>query len=146
MARPVLRAEDPPQIRMADETYAHQIEHLPLVPVAVAPRSPPYARHLWQLSFFLFPPRQDHFQHKSMPVNQAAQVVEHFQVRLEVDLLFGVGLQIIDAADAVQEIEPQIAVVAKKSARFEQGLDRDFDPRVDRLEVVAANARPQPLR
>ena len=66
-------------------------------------------------------------------MREARQVIDDFHVRLEAGLggLLRVGLEVIDAADAVEHVEPQPRIVAQEAADFQQvaGLD---DDRMDR--------------
>src|SRR5262249_15346494 len=50
--------------------------------------------------------------------------------------LLGVGLQVIDAADAVEHLELQPAVVAQEAADLDQIARLHGDPRVDGVELL----------
>ena len=52
---------------------------------------------------------------------------------------FLVGVQIVDARDAIQIVERQGRLIAQIAADFEQAVRRDFDPRIDVLEVRAGD-------
>ena len=51
------------------------------------------------------------------------------------------GLEIVDAADAVQHVEAQLGLVAQPAADLRQRGRRDLDPRIDRVEVAAGDGR-----
>ena len=67
------------------------------------------------------------------------QVIDDFQVRLEAGLgdLLRVGLEVIDAADAVEQVELQPRVVAQEAADLDQVGRLDDDERVDGVELLA---------
>src|SRR5437660_2226682 len=66
--------------------------------------------------------RQDRFEYEAMAMSKAGEVVDHFNMRLEPGLggFLGVELEIIYAADTVQQLEPQAGIVTKESTHFDQ--------------------------
>ena len=80
----------------------------------------------------------DH-KHQAMLMDEARKVIEHFQVRLPLDggRLFRVGLEVIDARNAMQHVEPQGRLVAQARARSPAASrrplrSRDRSPRAPR--------------
>ena len=50
-----------------------------------------------------------------------------------------VRLEVVNPADAVQHVEPQIGFITQPLANFHQSLGRHFDPGVDVFEIAAHN-------
>ena len=141
MADPVLGAENPPGIGMADEPHAHQIVNFSLVPIGRAPNAA-HGRYFRQFAFFVvFPAGQHHLEHQRAFVRQAPHVIDHLQMYVPGKLFgfFFVGLKIIDSADAVQQVKLQARLVVQMSTDLDQSLRRNLDPRIDRLEVGAGD-------
>ena len=141
MPDPIFRAEDAPQIRMAGEVHAGQVVDLALVPIGRAPDAG-HRRHLRQLArLVVLPARQNHLQHEAVLVLHAEQVINDFRVRLPLRLgrLLFVGVQIVDARDAIQIVERERRLVAQIAANLEQAVRRDFDPRIEVLQVRAGD-------
>src|SRR5487761_255130 len=110
MPYPVFRAEYAPQVGVSGEQDAGQIVNFAFVPIGRAPDAAD-GGYFGQLALdAVFPARQHDLEHQADSVGHAPQVIDHLQVRLPTGLggFFGVGLEIIDGADAVQKIEPQV--------------------------------------
>ena len=95
----------------------------------------------------VFPTRCHHFQYdvKAGPIGifllGAGQVVDNFQVRFPAGLgrFLGVGFEIVNHRDAVQQIELPVGVVLEAVAHVNQPCRRDFNPFIERLQVRAGN-------
>ena len=68
-----------------------------------------------------------------MPVGEAGKVVDDFRVRLEPGLgrLLRIGFEVVDAADAIEQLEPQARIVAQEPADLDQVGRFDHDEGVD---------------
>src|SRR5262249_29134261 len=66
-------------------------------------------------------------------------------VRSEAGLgrLFRVGLEIIDAADAVEDVEVELRIVMQETAHFKEVARLDDDERIDGLEVLGLDFGPE---
>src|SRR5262249_6621855 len=75
---------------------------------------------------------------EAVSVGEALQMVDDVHVRLETGLgrLLGVRLEVIDTADAVEDIEAEPAVIAQETSDLKQVRRRHHDKRVDRREVL----------
>jgi hypothetical protein len=80
-------------------------------------------------------------------LDEAGEVVDDLEVRLEAGLggLGLVRLEVIDTADAVEDVELQARVVAEKLADRDEVVGRDDDERVDRIRLLVPDPRPELL-
>src|SRR5207248_663618 len=110
VAFPIFGAEDAAEIGVAYEFYPGQVEYFALVPVGRAPDASD-ARDFGQLARgIVLPARQHDLEHQRVLFGHARQMIDNFQVRLKTGLggFFRVWLEVIDAADAVEQVELQV--------------------------------------
>src|SRR5712692_2859615 len=144
---PVFRQEDTAKIGMPREPDPGEIVDFALMPVGRAPQG----SNRWHLRQFtrlvVFPARQDQLEREPVPVGETLQMINHLDVRVVTCLwsLFGIRLQIIDPADAIQDLEAQSRVVAQESADREQIPRLDHHIRVNRVGLFSLNAIPELL-
>src|SRR5262249_49122431 len=95
----------------------------------------------------ILPPGEDQLQYKPVPMCEAREVIDKFEMRIEPSLgrFFRIRFQVVHAADAVQQIEAQPGVVAEKGADLDQSADIHRDPRVDRVEFLPRGGRAETL-
>ena len=75
-----------------------------------------------------------------MPVREAGQMIDDFEVRLEAGLgrLLGVGFEIVDAADAVEQVESKARVVRRKRQTSSRSAGVDDHERIDGVELLGS--------
>ena len=141
MAFPIFRAKNAAQVGMAGEDDAREVVDFALVPIGRAPDAAD-GGHFGQFArFVVLPARQHDFHHQACFVLDAPKVIDHFRMRFKINFgrLLGICFEIVDARDAVEEIEPQVWLVAQERADIDKPIGRDFDPRIDRRQIRAGN-------
>src|SRR5262245_1112892 len=142
---PVLREEDSSQVRVAREHHAAQVKRLPLVPVGRGPDAA-HGRYLGKLTCnAILPPGQDQLHDEPVLVREAREVVDNFEMWLKPGLgdLLRVGLQVVHAGNAIEQVEPQSRVVAEKGADLHEPRRVHRRERVDGIELFAGHCRPE---
>src|SRR5438093_13684948 len=68
-------------------------------------------------------------------------MIDEFEVRLERDLggFLGIGLEVIDRRDAVEQLKLQVGVGLEVFADLDQASGGDLDPGIDHLEIAAGD-------
>jgi hypothetical protein len=74
-------------------------------------------------------------------MRHAVEVVHDLRVRLPLRLrrLLLVGVQVINARDAIEIVERQRRFAAQVAAHFQEPIGRHFDPRIDVLKIRAGD-------
>src|SRR5437016_967374 len=106
---------------MACEPDTAQIVDLAFVPFGCGPQRG-NGRHFGNRAWLVvLPARQDDLQREAMTVRETLKMVDNFNMRIVAGLgyFLRVRLQIIDAADAAQDLELEIGIVAQVTADFE---------------------------
>src|SRR5262245_425397 len=114
---------------MAGEPDAGQVVDLALMPVGGAPDAG-HRRYLGKLAGpVVLPARKHKLKDETVAFTEAGEVVDNFHVRLEAGLggFLGVGLEVINAADAIEDAKFEAGIVAEKAADIDDrgGLDDD---------------------
>src|ERR1700722_9704168 len=78
---------------------------------------------------------------------ETGKVIDNFRVRIKTGLgrFLRIGFEIIDAADAVKQVEPQARVFLQKPADFQQISRGDRQPRIESRQVFGLDAVGEPL-
>ena len=117
MPFPVVGEQDTRQLRMTGEAHAGEIVNLTLVPIRGGPDRRDRGNFRQFARLVVLPARQDQLDHEAMAMREALQMIDNLEVRLEPGFgrLLGIGLEVIDAADATQQLEAELRLVAQEA-------------------------------